>query len=775
EGCLSKAYIPSIASKTQILAFLWFSAYGSAKVHIVYMGDRKHQELQQIHDSHHQILANLLGSKKAAEKSILYSYKHGFSGFAAMLTKSQAEVIADHPEVISVLPNRILHVQTTRSWDFLNVKPQLVNGILSKAHHGAGTIIGIIDSGIWPESKSFRDDGMKGVPSRWRGICQGGERFNHSHCNKKIIGARWYIKGYEAVIGDLDRTVLPEFLSPRDAIGHGTHTASTAAGAFVKNARFSTLEEGLARGGAPSAHLAVYKACWGAGICIPADVLAAFDDAISDGVDVLSVSLSFPPPLDNYMNDPIAVGSFHATAQGIAVVCSAGNVGPQPQTVVGVAPWMITVAASSTDKAFPSAITLGNNQTLWGQSLLTGKDLNMFYPLVFGGDIATSVGGLGAINCASGSLDTALAQGKVVLCYQSQTQSASDVATETVKEAKGAGLIFAQFPTKDVYLTSKFPTVLVDYTIGTSVLNYIRAASQPRVKLRLTKTIVGRQYSPEVASFSSRGPSSFSPQVLKPDIAAPGVNILAAWAPVSELEALSGRLPPQNFRIASGTSMSCPHVSGIVALLKAVHPTWSPAAIKSAIITTASTKDRYEQHIVAEGFPHKVADAFDYGGGHIEPNKAIDPGLIYDMKTSDYIPFLCLLGHTNSAIKSMTKTDIKCPNKNNSLVNLNLPSISIPELKNSLVVKRTVTNVGPALSVYKARIEAPGGVSVEVNPSVLAFNSTAKKLKFTVTFTSLLKVQGRYSFGYLYWEDGFYVVRIPLVVRIVIEDYYSYA
>lgn len=610
---------------------------------------------------------------------------------------------------------------------------------------------------------------MEGVPSRWRGICQGGEHFNHSHCNKKIIGARWYIKGYEAVFGKLDRTVLPEYLSPRDAIGHGTHTASTAAGVFVKNAGFVTLAEGLARGGAPSAHLAVYKACWVDGTCIPADVLAAFDDAISDGVDVLSVSLTFPPPFYAYVSDPIAFGSFHATAKGIVVVGAAGNDGPHPQTVASIAPWIISVAASTTDRAFPSAITLGNNQTLLGQSLLASYSLNRFYPLVYGGEIATS---LEAINCASGSLDTALAQGKVVLCFQSQSQWSSVVATETVRKARGAGLIFAQFPSKDVSLTSSFPTVLVDYTIGTSILNYIREARHPIVKFRPAKTVVGRQFSPEVASFSSRGPSSLSPQILKPDIAAPGANILAAWSPIYMLEPLSG-LSTQNFRIASGTSMSCPHVSGIVALLKAVHLTWSPAAIKSAIITTASIKDRFGQPIVAEGFPHKVADAFDYGGGHIEPNKAIDPGLIFDMRTSDYIPFLCFLGYESSTIMSMTNTEITCQKEKDSLVHLNLPSISITELKNSLVVRRTVTNVGPALSIYKARVEAPAGVSVRVKPSILAFNSTIKKLKFKVAFTSLLRIQGRYSFGYLYWEDGFHVVRIPLVVRTVTENFYS--
>ena len=155
-----------------------------------------------------------------------------------------------------------------------------------------------------------------------------------------------------------------EYLSPRDASGHGTHTSSTAAGAVVENASFMGLAKGSARGGAPSAWLAIYKICWSTGGCSSADLLAAFDDAISDGVDVLSVSLGSYPPLPTYVEDVLAIGSFHAVAKGVSVVCSGGNSGPYPQTVINTAPWIITVAASTIDREFPSVIVLGNNQTL---------------------------------------------------------------------------------------------------------------------------------------------------------------------------------------------------------------------------------------------------------------------------------------------------------------------------------------------------------------------------------------------------------------------------
>ncbi|KAJ9132803.1 hypothetical protein P3X46_033636 [Hevea brasiliensis] len=746
-----------------------------SNVYIVYLGDRRHDEPELVQESHHAFLSDILGSKEAAKESILYSYKHGFSGFAAVLTKSQAKLIADFPGIVGVIQNKILTPHTTRSWDFLHVKSHLENGILSKSHFGVGSIIGVLDTGIWPESKSFVDEGIREVPLRWKGICQEGEQFNHSHCNRKIIGARWYIKGYEAEFGKINTSDWAEFLSPRDAGGHGTHTSSTATGVVVENASFVGLAQGLARGGAPSAWLAVYKVCWATGGCSSADVLAAFDDAVFDGVDVLSVSIGSTPPLATYVEDPVAIGSFHAVAKGITVVCSAGNSGPYPQTVINTAPWVITVAASTIDRAFPTRITLGNNQTVVGQALYTGNNLDEFHPLVNGEDIAASDADAdSARSCEPGTLNATLARGKVIVCFQSWSQRSGTTARRTVLDVQGVGLIFAQFPDKDVILSLDIPSVQVDFAIATYLLAYMEASRNPIVKFSFTKTAVGKQISPEVAFFSSRGPSSLSPIVLKPDIAAPGVNILASWSPASPVMSdMNNKVTSLNFKIESGTSMACPHISGIVALLKAIHPTWSPAAIKSALITTASVMDEYGQNIIAEGAPHKQADPFDYGGGHVDPNKALNPGLIYDLGISDYVRFLCSMGYNNSAISLMTQSQTVCQKSTKSLANLNLPSITVPELKNKLTVSRTVTNVGHVASVYFVHVQSPPGIYVRVKPSILSFNSSIKKLEFKVTFCSLLKVQGRYSFGNLFWKDGFHVVRIPLIVRPVIDDFYA--
>lgn len=312
--------------------------------------------------------------------------------------------IVELPDVVRVIPNSLHRLQTTRSWDFLGLSSPSHSNLLHKSNMGDKVIIGVLDtglykyiiqfssflsqtyilgaltqtiqymhihmSGIWPESKSFDDKGLGPAPSRWKGSCKSGKKFNATaHCNRKIIGASWYLEGLVAEYGQpLNTSGDNEYLSPRDANGHGTHTASTAAGSFVGNISYKGLGGGTLRGGAPKARLAIYKVCWDVfgGECAAADILKAFDEAIHDGVDVLSLSIGNSIPLfsDVDERDGIATGSFHAVAKGITVVCGAANDGPQAQTVQNTAPWILTVAASTIDRAFPTPITLGNNITL---------------------------------------------------------------------------------------------------------------------------------------------------------------------------------------------------------------------------------------------------------------------------------------------------------------------------------------------------------------------------------------------------------------------------
>jgi subtilisin family serine protease len=184
-------------------------------------------------------------------------------------------------------------------------------------------------------------------------VCQVGEGWGSNNCSRKIIGARFYSAGVA------EEELKIDYLSPRDANGHGTHTASTAAGSVVEAVSFHGLGAGAARGGAPRARIAVYKAIWGsgrgAGAGNTATLLAAIDDAIHDGVDVLSLSLA---SVEN------SFGALHAVQKGVAVVYAAANFGPASQVVRNTAPWVITVAASQIDRSFPTTVTLGNKQQI---------------------------------------------------------------------------------------------------------------------------------------------------------------------------------------------------------------------------------------------------------------------------------------------------------------------------------------------------------------------------------------------------------------------------
>ncbi|XP_042501347.1 subtilisin-like protease SBT3.3 isoform X2 [Macadamia integrifolia] len=765
-----------------------FAADTTTNVYIVYMGEKQHNNPATIVMSHHEMLAKLLGSKEAAKNSILYSYKHGFSGFAASLTDSQAKVIADFPGVVRVFPNRIHKVHTTRSWDFLelNQSSKSKHNLLTEANMGDGTIIGIIDSGIWPESQSFKDDGMGPIPSSWKGICQTGQSFTSAKCNKKIIGARWIKKGYEKMYGPINTTGHSEYLSPRDKEGHGTHCASIAAGRFVPNASYLGLGTGIARGGAPLARLAIYKVVW-LGESTDADELKAFDMAIHDGVDILSVSLARNVdhaglPLQAYFDDGIAVGSFHAVAKGITVVCAAGNDGPFSDTVGNTAPWIITVAATTIDRDFQTEVTLGNDQTSLGHTLSVGglgetrqkhkppsppPPPKLKTPLSPPSELKTStpaaiVAGQGddASACKEGSLNPTLVKGKVVHCFLQPSASQQEVtnATKTVQKAGGIGIIYTQ-DHNDVLNRCNITCIKVNFETGTNIISYIRGTSSATVQNSKPQTVVGKKTSPLVASFSSRGPNTLLPDVLKPDIAAPGVTILAAYPPP---------ITGHPFEFLSGTSMACPHVAGVAALIKTLHKNWSPAAIKSAIMTTASQNGTDGQVIWAQGGNLKPATPFDMGGGHIDPKKVAHPGLIYDISIKSYIDFFCSKGYTNEQMTNMTKRNDSCSRKRRaSSWDLNLPSISIPYLENIVTVTRTVTNVGTINSVYKALVQSPPGIQVKVKPRRLSFNQSTSVLSFKVTFNSTQNVQLMdYVFGSLTWTDKKHVVRIPLAVRV---------
>ncbi|XP_042388954.1 subtilisin-like protease SBT3.6 [Zingiber officinale] len=689
------------------------------------------------------MLTSVLGSKEEAIISIVYSY--GFSGFAAKLSESKAKKIAELPEVVCIRPSRTFKHLTTHSWDFLGVDNSEPSGLLRRANHGEDIIIGVIDSGVWPEAKSFSDEGYGPVPARWKGKCVPGEHFDVHNCNRKLIGARYY-KG-PGVTTELQKG---DYLSARDSGYHGTHVASIAAGNNVSNVnvyQMTGLPVGAARGGAPRARIAVYNVCWAVDVCSESDTIKAVKDAIQDGVDVISISLGS----QGYLLDTLK-----AVKNGIPVILAGGNDGPTPMTITNEAPWAITVAATTIDRSFPTVIALGDGQKLVGQSFYGNRTKNLEL-------VAPNCPRRPLCSCSYETLEGINAKGKVVFCYDPYNSDGLSptktlhVAFSTVNDMGAKGLILAQHPFNQIgRLRPEFPCILVDFEIAQRISDYYLHSIRPSVKIKAAKYAIGQEVAPRVAAFSSRGPSARQPELLKPDIAAPGHAIIGAVR--------------NKFVFLSGTSMAAPHVSGVVALLKVIHPDWSPAAIKSALVTTASVTDAYGMPLVAEGTPRKLADPFDFGGGQINPNKAVDPGLVYDMDPYNY----GILNCDKVFVESEDTED--CRFKfNEPKHDLNLPSIALPNLKKKLTVTRTITNVaGDARVVYKAVIDSPAGVKMVVQPSTLVFNANAKVKTFNVTFTPIHSIQGIYRFGSLAWDDGVaHYVRIPIAVRTVIN--YSYA
>ncbi|KAL9383903.1 hypothetical protein Peur_024226 [Populus x canadensis] len=734
--------------------------------YVVYLGRNSHTSKpstlgnDRMTESYYDLLGSCLKSKEKAKEAIFYSYTSHINGFAATLEDDEVDQLSNRPEVVSVFPNEVNQLHTTRSWEFLGLERNgqiPADSIWLKARFGEDVIIGNLDTGVWPESESFDDKGMGPIPTRWKGYCETNDGVK---CNRKLIGARYFNKGYEAALG---RPLDSSNNTARDTNGHGTHTLSTAGGRFVSGANFLGSAYGTAKGGSPNARVASYKVCWTG--CYDADILAAFDAAIQDGVDILSISLGRALAIP-YFRYGIAIGSFQAVMNGILVVCSAGNSGFLGfGTTSNVAPWVLTVAASTIDREFPSNVVLGNNKELKGTSFNTNNMSDTkYYPIVYSVDAkAANASAQLAQTCYPESLDPKKVRGKIVYCPGGMIPNVEK--SLVVAQAGGVGMILAdQFADRSSTSQGFFvPTSLVSAIDGHSILSYIYSTKSP-VAYISGSTENGKVVAPVMASFSSTGPNNITPEILKPDITAPGVYILAAYTKAPRrLSRLIDRRP-LSFNIISGTSMSCPHVSGIAGLLKTMHPDWSPAAIKSAIMTTARTSSTARQPIADASAAE--ATPFNYGSGHLRPNRAMDPGLVYDLTTTDYLNFLCSIGYNATQMSIFIEEPYACPPKNISLLNFNYPSITVPNLSGNVTLTRTLKNVGTP-GLYTVRVKKPDGILVKVEPESLKFS----KLNEEKTFKVMLKAKDNwfdssYMFGGLTWSDGVHDVRSPIVVGV---------
>ncbi|MBW8739357.1 MAG: S8 family serine peptidase [Streptomyces turgidiscabies] len=699
-----------------------------------------------------------------------YSYQYVLNGFAAKLTARQANALAHTEGVLSLDRNELLQVTaaadpsptddihatatTTASSatassgtlpvadtaKFLGLKKP--GGLYSKvpggqANAGQGQIIGVIDTGIDTSNPSLQalpeplaDADV--IAKKWKGSCDRGADTAHLvTCNNKVIGAQYFNKG----LTDPDDT---DWASPMDAESHGTHTATTAAGEYNVAATVAdTPISGRMSGLAPAARIAVYKVCWHIG-CPTVDIVSAYDKAVADGVDVINYSIGSPTGART--NIPQYTAMFNAAKAGVFVSASAGNSGRG--SVINTVPWVTTVAASSQDLGYRRKITLGNGVSYSGVGVDPGRVPSA--PLVDAANAARAGADPGQAElCATGTLDPAKVTGAVVLCKRASF-GGEDKSAE-VKAAGGVGMAYYSVVTYDDTIASlhALPTTYLNTADGLAVKAYADSTGTTATAA-LAAVRAEHQRAPRMAGFSSGGPDlSSGGDLLKPDITAPGMDIVAGTSPANPAGGFDGY-----HGIMSGTSMSTPQVAGLALLLRQSHPDWSPMEVKSALMTTATTKDNEGKPIGRSGVDGP-ADPLDYGSGHVVPNTADNPGLVYDSNSADWTSYMCaqgdqpVTGDGSDACATVPKTDPS---------DLNTPNISVGDLAGKQTVTRTVTNVTAATGVYTAKLQTPPGYTAEITPKWLVVPAGGSAT-YKVTFTRTDAAYGDWAFGSVTLSD----------------------
>ncbi|CAI0467709.1 unnamed protein product [Linum tenue] len=762
--------------------------------------------------SHDLLLQDTLG---IGSYNKLYSFKYLVNGFAVHTTASQVKKLKDLPGVKMVERDRRAKLMTTYTPRFLGLTADNDNDgdddLAIKTVRGAGEemVIGFVDSGIDPRHPSFAYHHPKlPLPSpsqrQFPGVCEAGPHFPSSSCNGKIVSARFFSAGARS-IATLNTSL--DFLSPFDAVGHGTHVASTAAGNAGVPVVVNGFHYGRASGMAPQARIAVYKAVYPT-VGTLADVIAAMDQAIHDEVDVLVVSVGpDTPPEDTDVTflSVFDVTMLFARRAGVFVVQAAGNLGPDPFTVVSYSPWAVGVAACRTDRTYPAFLVLGDDvdvhQFVSGVGL-SAPTLGSFL-LVLARDAVMPNGSFPRTppyvdECQHPeALDPSLVQGRIVLCtfsagFYDQTSTLAAI-TQTAAHLGFMGFVLVANPAYGDFIAQPIPFdapagIIIPKLADTqTVLRYyeqhISRDEMGHVTEFHGRASIGEGRvakfggrAPIVSRFSSRGPDYADAQsqsrqaadVLKPDILAPGDQVWAAWSPLSVLEPL---LVGYSFALLSGTSMATPHVGGIAALIKQCHPSWNPSMIASAISTTASKYDSQGDLISAEEpdlYGVHPSTYFGFGAGLINPARALDPGLVLSSKFEDYIDFLCSLSSVDW-VKVRAATGASCSRPLAHPADLNLPSVTISALRvgQPVQIQRSFTSVGSKPETYLCSVLSPNGTSVTLSPTwfrIAPMETQAIHMEFNAT-----QALNAFSFGEIVLTGSLdHIVRLPLSIHPVL-------
>ena len=742
-----------------------------------------------LENSHDAMLSSVGGEK-------LYSFRYAFNGFAGRLTAGQVSALARRPDVAGIWPDTFHTLRTNNSSLFLGLLDQTGGLRADLGLDGEGVVVGVIDSGVDPTHPALQDfeehvpracrsswaEGswlgfllcrsvlrnpptttVYEVPAGFSGVCQEGPGFPGGSCNNKLIGARFYNEGF------LFRHELDdgEFLSARDADGHGTHIATTIAGNSVVANLFGA-RIGEISGIAPRARVAVYKACWlkpgeSRATCATSDLARAIDDAVADGVDIINYSVG---SLETDLTAPEDLALLNAFEAGVLSVVAAGNDGPDNFTIgsPGSAPWVLTVAASTqTGTRSEQAIEitappeladlLPMREASFTPQLATLEPVEA--PLVLADDDENVLegGGNGSVYDAceplvnAAELDGAIAlieRGGCLFETKLARVEAAGAVGAIVYTASGEPIVMNGTPE-----SVGIPAVMIGPADGSLLVDALFAGDEPVLSLSHGVLVDIRETGDHVADFSSRGPALSESDFVKPDITAPGVEILAGSTPL-----IANGTPDEYFQYLSGTSMAAPMVAGIAALLKEANPDWSPGTLKSALMTTA-----YTGVVTEDG--EFLANPFDVGTGHVDANFAIDPGLVVDTRHEDFLAYLC---GSETPISPPTEcAELAAAGFPFAPEQLNLPSVGITELIPGDVIVRTVTNVGPAGS-YQATVEAPPGIAVEVDPTSLTLG-TGESAEFRLRLDIADAPFDFWQFGNVNWSDGTRNANIPIAAQ----------
>lgn len=655
----------------------------------------------------------------------IFKYKYAFNGFAIKLSSEEAAQVAKLPGVMAVEAEKIYPLDTDAGPTWIGA-PGIWKGTTTgglPATQGEGIIVGIIDTGINSDHPSFADIGGDGYnhtnplgAGKYRGVCDPTSTVYTSTgfvCNDKIIGAWDFV--YKTI-----QSGQKDYPTPEDENGHGSHTASTVAGnvvtATVTTAydRTEVLTTTVISGVAPHANIIAYDACYeniatGTGSCPNTATLASVDQAVADGVDVINYSIG--GGTDPY-SDSIEKAFLAAFNVGVYVAASAGNDGPVATTVEHRSPWVSTTAASTHNRVYSYATKLANMKG--GASTpppdINGRSITGQYgpaPIVYAGDY-------GDARCLNAFPAHTWKQGEIVVCDRGSNALVNKV--DNVKAGGAGGAVIANVQggaTTVLDIAYSLPTVHIDAASAdalrawldyhvvflpivakNSIMTNITATTpttstipswMPTATIQASSVIkdVDPANGDIMADFSSRGPN-VALDILKPDIAAPGVAILAAvQSPVP------GQGLPE-YEFYQGTSMASPHNAGAAALMMALHPTWSPAQIKSAFMMTSVTNLLKEDGVTP-------ATNFDMGAGRLALNGAGRAGLVMDETTTNF-----------------TNAD---PTSGGDPRTLNIASMYTSECLGQCTWNRTVESVASGVVTWTIEVTATTGVTLTVTPS----------------------------------------------------------